>query len=187
MQLEHIPVTMIAPQLAACTQPALPPGYSLCYFSPGDEQAWAEIEAGAGEFSRTEQALDHFASEFGLYIDALRTRCLFLTGSGGRKIGTATAWYSDDFRGGRWGRLHWVAIHRDYQGRGLARPLVTAAVNRLSQLHARAYLTSQTTSYKAIKLYLDYGFAPDMSTPRAEDAWHLLASVVNHPQLAAYL
>ena len=117
----------------------------------------------------------------------MEKRCHFLVSPEGRSIGTATAWYNDDFLGERHGRLHYVAIQSDFQGRGLGKPLVGGASRRLARLHARAYLTSQTTSYIAIKIYLDMGFEPYLDAPYSREAWQLLAEKLGHPRLQEFL
>ena len=59
--------------------------------------------------------------------------------------GTTTAWYNEDYRGLPFGRVHWVAIVPEMQGRGLAKPIMSAVCHRLRELgHGRAYLTTTT-------------------------------------------
>ena len=47
-------------------------------------------------------------------------------------------------------------------------------MNRLSQYHNQAFLTSQTTSYQAVNMYLNYGFRPILSNEKDYEAWTLL-------------
>ena len=185
LAIKPVRVRMVADPISPVEELRFPAGYHLRYFRPGEEGDWAEIETAAGEFASVDEALARFNSEFAPHLEQMQSRCLFLVGPDGRLIGTATAWWNDEFRGGGWGRLHWVGIHRDFQGLGLARPLVVAAVNRLAQLHERAYLTSKTTSLKAIKLYLDYGFSPDLSLEGSGEGWQILADLLQHPKLQA--
>lgn len=56
-----------------------------------------------------------------------------------------------------------VAVAQEWQGKGLSKLLLTAALGLLAERHSRAYLTSQTTSARAIKLYLRLGFVPLLS------------------------
>lgn len=184
--VERIPVTMIREDLENLPSYPLPAGYQIRAFRPGEEEVWAAIETAAGEFWSVEQARAHFAREFGAHLDEMQSRCLFLETTAGGPIGTTTAWYHASFRGKDHGRIHWVGIHPDYQGRGLAKPLVGAALARLAQAHRRAYLTTQTTSWIAIKVYLDCGFTPLPGTPRFEDAWELIARLTRHPALAKF-
>lgn len=193
--MEYIPVAMIRPHLEDLPRFPLPGGYRIRLYRRGDETHWAAIESAAGEFQTPEAALTHFRSEFGARLDDMEQRCCLLETEGGRVIGTATAWYDDgqppwaDIRPPGWhgdGRLHWVAIHPDFQGRGLGKPLVTAAMHRLAQFHARAFLTTQTTSWIAIRIYLDFGFQPFLFSPDCPRAWKLIATVSGHPALAGF-
>ena len=169
------------------------PEYPLsgcCFFKNykrGDEEVWAEIETSAGEFTDVDSALKRFQSEFGPYLSGMEKRCLFLCTDAGEIIGTAAAWYNREFKDGTYGRLHWVAIRPEYQGRGLGRPLVSAAMKRLAEFHQKAYLTSQTTSAAGIKIYLDFGFLPCISTGKCRRAWRLLARELNHPALKEFV
>jgi len=182
--MEHIPVTMIRRHLAGLPAHPLAPGYRIRAFRRGEEPLWADVECAAGEFDTPERARAHFEREFGAFLQEMEKRCLFLESPEGQVIGTASAWYHPSFRGEPHGRLHWVAIHPEYQGKKLARPLVGAAMARLAELHDRAYLTTQTTSWKAVKIYLDFGFEPLLDTPRWEEGWRLLAEVTGHRALA---
>lgn len=193
-ELEHIPVVMVREDLTNLPSFPLPPGYRLRYFRCGEAPLWAEIEVSVGEFPALEQALAHFEKEFGPFPDEMEKRCLFLEDAAGRALGTTTAWFHNPswpaahphFAGKDYGRLHWVAIRPEHQGRKLAKPLVAAALRRLADFHARAYLTTQTTSARAVHLYLDLGFVPLEISERCPRAWRLLASVLKHPALEAY-
>lgn len=185
-QLEPIPVVMVKEDLAVVPSFPLPPGYRLRYFRRGEGPLWAEIEVSVGEFSTMEQALAHFEKEFGPFPDEMEKRCLFLEDAAGRVIGTTTAWYNPSFRGKDYGRIHWVAIRPEWQGRKLGKPLFAAALRRLAEFHRRAYLTTQTTSARAIRMYLDFGFVPLITSDRCLTAWRLLASALQHPTLEAY-
>ena len=168
------------------TDTTLPPGYYFRNYREGDEKIWAYIEAGAGEFKDEKAALERFENEFGESKADLKERCFFLCHEEAGPIGTSMAWYNLDFHGEEYGRLHWVAIHPDFQGRKLARPLIAKAIEKLQSLHDKAYLTSQTTSWIAIKIYLDFGFVPLLESPDCKEAWRLLALKLKHPALSEF-
>jgi len=91
----------------------------------------------------------------------LAERQCFLFDPSGQAIGTASAWFDDNFDGGRIGRVHWVALLPQYQGRKLSKPLMAAVCRRLRELgHDQAYLTTLAARQAAIQLYLRFGFAP---------------------------
>lgn len=185
----HIPrisVVMVRHHLRDLPTYPLREGYRIRLFQPGEAGVWAEIEASVGEFPSVQRALAHFSQEFGAHEEEMCRRCFFLEHVSGKPVGTATAWYNPSFQGEAYGRLHWVAIHPDHQGKGLSKPLVGAAMACLAKHHDRAYLTSQTTSWKAIKVYLDFGFEPLLITPRWKEAWAMLARLTQHPALREF-
>jgi ribosomal protein S18 acetylase RimI-like enzyme len=161
----------------------VPAGYRIRTFRPGDETAWARVETAVGEFRDEGHALEHFADEFGPHVDEMRERCLFLETTDGELVGTTTAWRNPDFPGRDWGRIHWVAVVPEHQGRGLGRLLVTEALLLMRARHARAYLTTQTSSWIAVHLYLTLGFTPFLTAPAEEEGWSLLRREAPHPLL----
>lgn len=158
----------------------LPDGYYFRNFKDGDQEIWAQIETAAGEFSSIDKALKRFTHEFAGFEAELESRCFFLCDSSNdRVIGTSMGWYGNEVSDEIIGRLHWVAIHPDYQGRKLGKPLVARAIERIQQSHTKAYLTSQTTSWKAINMYLDFGFRPLYMSDDCSKAWELLSEKLN--------
>ena len=52
--------------------------------------------------------------------------------------------------------IHWLKVHPLYEGRGLGRAILTKTL----ETHTGAvYLHTQPASYRALKLYTDFGFA----------------------------
>jgi ribosomal protein S18 acetylase RimI-like enzyme len=148
-------------------------------YKKGEEIFWAQVETAAGEFKTEEDALAHFEKEFGPYRDEMEDRCFFIEHKeSGRVIGTATAWYNNDFKGENYGRVHWVGIMPEFQGRKLAKPLMAQVMVCLAMSHDKAYLTSQTTSYKAINMYKDFGFEPLIEDEDAARAWEYLEDIL---------
>jgi GNAT superfamily N-acetyltransferase len=162
----------------------LPEGYGLRTFQPGDEQAWARIERRVDEFATEAEALREFDAYFGGDVAALSTRCFFLTDAHGKPIGTASAWWSD-LDGETRGEVAWVGIVPEHQGKGLAKPLLSAVMRRLAQSHERAWLRTQTISYRAVDLYLNYGFAPYPRQPEDEEGWRIIEDLLDRAVLPA--
>ena len=150
-------------------------------FRPGDDKAWLRIWQASEKFSTITR--ETFDTQFGHNLRAMERRCLFLVTPDGEDVATATAWYCRH-RGLRWGLIHWVAVIPDYQGRGLSRCMVTAAMSRMRSLgHRRARLGTQTPRLAAIRTYLRFGFVPDMTAPDADRAWQLVREHIRHPAL----
>ena len=184
-QIEFVPVKMVLPDLLQAPVFSLPSEYEARTFRPGDERVWAEIETAAGEFASEGEARDRFEREFGDRREEVDKRCFFI-GTGGRVIGTAMGWYGTGVEGGIAGRVHWVGIHPGFQGRGLGRPLVSLAVECLKRYHESAYLTTQTTSARGVKVYLDFGFRPVVGGDEEKKGWRILAETLGDPRLDAY-
>ncbi len=83
--------------------------------------------------------------------------------------------------------LHWVAIRRDHQGRGLAKPLISHTLRLMEDYgHRHAYVPTQSTTWLAVRLYLDLGFRPTpLSLERSPTGWAIVRRLTNHPALAA--
>lgn len=178
--MKRIPLSMVRKDLLDIPIYALPSGFEMKFFQEGDEHIWAEIETSVGEFTDTESALTHFNNEFGPYMDEMSKRCLFIENDHGEKVGTITSWYGKRLGDqGEIGRIHWVGIIPAYQGKKLSKPLLSAALSLLACHHKKAYLTSQTTSFQAVNMYLNYGFEPFITSADCYEAWSLLEDKLN--------
>lgn len=121
---------------------ALPTGFALRWCQPGDEKHWRQIHLAEDRYNEIRS--DLFQRQFGADEALLRERQCYLVTARGQVIGTGTAWY-DNFEGARFWRAHWMAIVPEFQGRGLAKPLLRAICRRLRELgHDRAYLSTSS-------------------------------------------
>jgi len=152
-------LTMVRESLKSIPAFPLPENYSLRRYQPGDETNWTHIHLQADDLNTITPQL--FSQQFGPDPALLAERQFYLVTATGSVVGTGTAWFNSDSQGRDFGRVHWVAILPEYQGLGLAKPLMTAICNRLSDLgHERAYLTTSSARIKAIRLYTRFGFKP---------------------------
>jgi GNAT superfamily N-acetyltransferase len=177
-----IPVCMARPNLLDIPEFAAPAGWSLRGYRPGDAAHWQRIHLVAEREHEITPAL--FREQFGQDEELLASRQCYLQDPQGQAIGTATAWFDDHFQGGRWGRVHWVAIVPEYQGRGLAKPLMTAVCQRLRELgHDRAFLRTTASRVSAINLYLRFGFGPLPRDVEEARVWQTLAARLKYSLL----
>jgi len=189
----NLPVKMTRANLDHLPEFALPAGFLLRWYQAGDEAHWLRIHLAADHFN--EITPDLFQRQFAVHPARgrqpassnearnglksapreLRERQAYLLASSGEVIGTGTAWFNDHFEGARWGRVHWMAILPELQGRGLGKSLLSAICRRLRELgHERAYLTTSTARVPAIKLYLQFGFEPLIRQAEDERVWRKL-------------
>lgn len=170
-------VRMCCRDLTATPRFVLPPGYTLRTYRPGDEMAWADIHRLADRLNPVTATL--FSEQFGARQEELPRRQFFLLNPSGATVGTATAWSGTDRDGVPCGRVHWVAIVPAEQGRGLAKPLLSAVCCRLLELgHRQAYLTTSILRPAALNLYFAFGFMPELQTAGDGAAWTALLESV---------
>ena len=168
----------------------LPEGYRFVFDRPGDRDSWIAIERSAGEFDRCDQGLAAWEKYYGNHQEELPRRMLFLVDEKtGEKAATATAFYDvihGDPSGSAW--LHWVAVRREYQGQGLSKPLVAKALSVMKELgYTHVKVPTQTTTWLAVKIYLDMGFLPTpQSAETARDGWRVLRTRTGHPARADF-
>ena len=154
----------------------MPSGFHIRNYRRDEGHIWTRIQRAAEPYMEIDDGL--FEREFGSDLPAMEDRSFFLITDTGHEIGTITAWWQ-----AAWGRIHWVAIHPDYQGRGLSKPMMAVAMARLQRSHDRCFLNTSTARLPAIKVYLDFGFTPDLSSAEDRVAWAAVADVLDHPLL----
>jgi ribosomal protein S18 acetylase RimI-like enzyme len=179
--IPNFEVLMIRTNLEDFPQAAPPSEFQIRTYRESDALEWVRIHELADQYNKV--TLETFQHEFGYDIEAMSDRGFFIETQAGEVIGTATAWYDEDFEGEPYGRVHWVAIIPEYQGRGLAKPLLSAVMKRLAQSHDKAYLVTSSARIPAIQLYLKYGFQPFLHNVESLKAWDLVSTQLDHPLL----
>ena len=180
----------------------LPQGFHFVFYQPGDRDAWIEIEKSAGEFSTYQEGLQAWQNYYGGHEDELTRRMIFVTAdaesypdssnasypAAGRKVATATAYY-DNFGRDPYhdGWLHWVSVRKDFQGKGLSKPLILHTLDILRDDFKESYaqIPTQCTTWLAVKVYLDLGFLPmEESLKKDYMGWRIVKRLTDHPALA---
>lgn len=158
--LKYINLYLIYKDLTKIPDSPLPYGYSFRFFREGDEKTWAKIEVSSGDIIDMKTAHVDFERYYKNKIDELKTRCIFLLNEKGEAIGTATGFYlNQPLNETITGDMHWVAIKKEYQGKGLSKPLITKAMQvMLGHGHKGAFVHTQTHTWLAAKIYLDLGW-----------------------------
>lgn len=139
----------------------LPEGYSLSGYKVGFENEWAALTYSVEQTDSLEEARQIYANEFLTRVELLPKRSLFVLDKDGRVAACGSLWFGSHF-GVELPRIHHVAAHREHQGKGLVKALMTTLLDTYNELGYRnfIYLTSQTWSYKALYIYSKCGFLP---------------------------
>ena len=167
-------------------QYVLPDGYRFVPYADGDRDVWIGIEMSAKEFSSYEQGLEAWNRYYAEKLDELPKRMFFIETNEGEKVATATALYNiygRDKSGDGW--LHWVAVKREYQGKGLSKPLITYVLRVMNKLgHTHAKIPTQTNTWLACKVYMDLGFLPlEKNIEHNYEGWKIIKALTGHSAL----
>lgn len=165
----------------------LPRGYRFVPYADGDRDAWIGIEMSAREFPGYEQGLEAWNRYYGKNPEELPERMFFIETEEGEKVATATALYNIyglDTSGDGW--LHWVAVKREYQGKGLSKPLITYVLRAMNRLgHARAKIPTQTNTWLACRIYMDLGFTPiQKNLEHSSEGWKIIEALTGRRAFA---
>ena len=114
--MQNYNVTMIRTHMDDIPEFTLKAGFDIRKYRSNECHVWTSIQQKSETFFAIDDQLFH--REFGNDYTAMEDRCFFLTSSKGDEIGTITAWWNESWREQNWGRIHWVAIVPDYQGKG---------------------------------------------------------------------
>lgn len=153
---------------------SLPEGYHFAAFTPDDEARWVRLQAAVTHVESLEQGKRIFREEFLQApesvpceecpgYEAVVRRTVQVKDIAGNLVGVGTLWMGDTF-GEEWPRVHWVAVHPDHQGKGLAKCILTRMLELYRELGCGKpiYLTTQTKTYRAVRIYSQMGFKPYM-------------------------
>lgn len=168
---------------------SLPEGYKFVFYRDGDRDNWIDIEISAKEFLNYEQGLEAWNRYYADNETALSNRMVFIENAIGEKVATATAYYditNRDKSGDGW--LHWVAVRRECQGKGLSKPLISHMLNIIHNLgYTHAKIPTQTTTWLACKIYLDFGFVPlPQNAINSRNGWKIIKTHTNHIALNSF-
>ncbi len=170
------PVHMIRHTLVDIPESALPAGYQIRPYQPGDEIHWRDIHIEADPYN--EFTVERFKQVFGNEIEPLQTRQFYIINPNMEVVGTASAWWDDE--DANCGRVHWVAILPSEQGNGLAKPLLTKIMHTFQQLgYQSAKLETGSVRLPAVNLYLKYGFEPNMISEDDPFVWRVIQYQLN--------
>lgn len=167
----------------------LPDGFKFVLYKQGDRDAWIEIEKSAKEFDSYAAGLDAWGKYYGGKDEELVQRMVFIENGDGEKVATASAFYDihgRDKSGAGW--LHWVSVRRDHQGMGLSKPLIAHTLEVMQSLgYTHVRIPTQSTSWVACKVYLDFGFLPiPQNAVNSRDGWRIVKALTSHPALSEF-
>ena len=81
-------------------------------------------------------------------------KCLFVCNENDTPIGRGFVWKAY----GSVNTIHWYKVLKEYENRGIGRAILTAIMKDLTEADYPVFLHTHPSSFRAIKLYSDFGF-----------------------------
>lgn len=135
----------------------LPNEYFVRNCRPGELDVWKAMpfdEVGfTEEFDR--YMTDFFQATYGGKEDLFFAKTLFVCDGKDKPVATCLLWKAYD----EFNTIHWFKVLKEYEGRGIGRALLSIVMKDLKGEDYPVYLHTQPASFRAIKLYSDFGFA----------------------------
>ena len=135
----------------------LPAGYTARRCRKSELDVWKAIHF--DDSATAEQYRDfmsgYFRDVYAAQGDLFFEKCIFVCDPNDTPVGTCFLWKAYD----RIQTLHWFKVVKSHEGKGIGRALLSAVLQELPLEQYPVYLHTQPGSFRAIKLYSDFGFA----------------------------
>jgi ribosomal protein S18 acetylase RimI-like enzyme len=159
MTEEEIPdknIFMVCKELNKNALRSLPEGYIVRNCRPDELSIWKAFpfddESLAKEYDSF--MVDYFTTTYGGKEDYFFAKTLFVCDDQDKPIATCLLWKAYN----EFNTIQWFKVHKNYEGKGIGRALFSLIMKDLTQEDYPVYLHTQPSSFRAIKLYSDFGF-----------------------------
>jgi ribosomal protein S18 acetylase RimI-like enzyme len=160
MREEEIPdknIFMMCESLNRNSLTELPTGYFIRTCQPNELDAWKTMPFDDPELAKEYEGFmsDYFTMTYGGREDLFFSKTLFVCDRQDKPIATCLSWNAyDEFM-----TIQWFKVLKEYEGQGIGRALLSIVMLELEMHDYPVYLHTQPDSFRAIKLYSDFGFA----------------------------
>jgi ribosomal protein S18 acetylase RimI-like enzyme len=98
---------------------------------------------------------DYFTVTYGGKEELFFAKTLFVCDKQDKPIATCLNWKAYD----EFNTIQWFKVLKEYEGQGIGRALLSIVMRKLERCDYPVYLHTQPSSFRAIKLYSDFGFS----------------------------
>lgn len=143
-----------APELSAFSD--MPEGFSVRNCRPDELDVWKALpfDEAATAKEYYQYMTDSFANIYGGQEDLFFANTLFVCDANDQPVATCAHWKSYD----AFNAIHWFKVLKGHEGKGIGRALLSIVMRRFGSEDCPVYLHTQPGSFRAIKLYSDFGF-----------------------------
>ncbi len=135
----------------------LPNGYHVRNCRRDELDIWKRMPF---DDEKTAEQYNDFMTKYfrDVYIhkeDLFYKKCLFVCDKNDTPVGTCFAWKAYD----KITTIHWFKVVKEYEGLGIGRALLSIVMKGIPGDEYPVFLHTHPSSFRAIKLYSDFGFA----------------------------
>lgn len=160
MKEEEIPdknIFMMCESLNRNALTDLPVGYSVRNCRHDEFSVWKRMPFDDPDLAQEYDDFmrEYFTITYGGKEDLFFAKTLFVCDSQDKPIATCLNWKAYD----RFNTIQWFKVLKECEGRGIGRSLLSIVMQQIEENEYPVYLHTQPSSFRAIKLYSDFGFS----------------------------
>jgi len=150
---------MMCPALNLSAMRELPQGFHFRMCRRDELEVWKEMLL---DFPHTPEIHGEYKKIMTNYYNAVYAhksdlffqKCLFVCNENDTPVGRGFIWKAYD----KINTIHWYKVLKEYENRGIGRAILTAIMKDLKKEDYPIFLHTHPSSFRAIKLYSDFGF-----------------------------
>jgi ribosomal protein S18 acetylase RimI-like enzyme len=160
MKEEEIPDKNIFMMCSALNRNALvelPASYSIRNCRPDELGVWKTMPFDDAELAQEYEEFmsDYFTTTYGGKEKLFFAKTLVVCDLQNKPVATCSIWKAYN----TFNTIQWFKVLKKYEGQGIGRALLSIVMQELEMRDYPVYLHTQPSSFRAIKLYSDFGFS----------------------------
>lgn len=160
MKEEEIPdknIFMMCEALNRNSLTELPASYSIRSCRPDELGIWKTMPFDDADLAKEYEGFmsDYFTTTYGGKEELFFAKTLFVCDRQDKPIATCLSWKAYN----EFNTIQWFKVLKGYEGQGIGRALLSIIMQELEMRDYPVYLHTQPSSFRAIKLYSDFGFS----------------------------
>lgn len=159
MTEEEIPdynIFMMCEQLNTSALSELKSGYHFRNCRPDELDIWKAFPFDSESVpSEYEDFMNQIINDsYGSDMNTFFNNTIFICNEDDKPIATCSHWKAY----GKFNSIHWLKTRKEYEGQGLGRAVLSEIMKNFGSDDYPIYIHTQPGSFRAVKLYADFGF-----------------------------
>lgn len=160
MKEEEIPdknIFMICKALNSNALSEMPAGFYVRNCRRDELGIWKTMPFDTPEQAKEYEGFmdDFFRTTYDGKEDMFFAKTLFVCNAQDKPVATCLLWKAYD----EFNSIHWFKVLKEHEGQGIGRALLSIIMRNLERSDYPVFLHTQPASFRAIKLYSDFGFS----------------------------